>query len=552
MLSFRMRCGAIAVVSMAMLAAARTTAAQRVTGVVRDSATREPLNSVIVSLLANGDRVLGRGLTNNGGAFGIMVLPGTTALQLRRIGYRPVTVPVPSAPNSGAAPLELTMARLPTELPRVVSTPSRCPRSKFVDQANAAWEEARTGFLAAIVARNTLPARVRMYRYVRRGNALDRSVTRLDGETIGTFSASRSPAELARLGYAESKDGAVVFFGPVADALLDESFRETHCFDIAVTDGAHRGQLGIRFTPMPGRDSVIEVSGVVWMHRTPLALGSVEFHYEGLGRRASKTGGDIGFRSADNGAVVIDRWSVRLNEGIALRREPPPGGAVTPDLIVSGRINDLRFSEEGGELREAIWPDGTRIDRPLATVTGRVVDPDGKPLDRLRVMVPSTPYSTVTDATGHFRIDDVVRGSFRVAAFDTLWPAPRVPPQALMSEINITEFREYPLALRFPEKPAPIQCTHDPFGPTPTVVQVQVARGSVRAAAQLDLRMTPFGRGQSVNATVSTSGSGKATLCGFDFGTVVITATDKDQHHAMRALTLWTTALQYVPLTLPR
>ena len=108
------------------------------------------------------------------------------------------------------------------------------------------------------------------------------------------------------------------FFAPDADVLLDESFATSHCFRLAADDTSHRGQIGLAFTPAPGRgrDTLVDVAGVIWIDRATPALRSLEFLYTGLGHpRRLRAAGTSSFSrcrtefpSSNGGRCASSSW----------------------------------------------------------------------------------------------------------------------------------------------------------------------------------------------------------------------------------------------------
>ena len=80
-------------VLVAVVTLARAGGAQRVTGVVRDSASREPVASAVVRLFDATGRELERTITGRDGRYRLDALPAGRQLRVLRIGFRPRTIP---------------------------------------------------------------------------------------------------------------------------------------------------------------------------------------------------------------------------------------------------------------------------------------------------------------------------------------------------------------------------------------------------------------------------------------------------------------------------
>jgi uncharacterized protein YfaS (alpha-2-macroglobulin family) len=72
----------------AMLAATNPAAAQRLRGVIHDSATGEPVNGAVVSLTDTIGSILARVIAGTDGRFAVTRLPRSTALRVVRRGPR--------------------------------------------------------------------------------------------------------------------------------------------------------------------------------------------------------------------------------------------------------------------------------------------------------------------------------------------------------------------------------------------------------------------------------------------------------------------------------
>ena len=139
------------------------------------------------------------------------------------------------------------------------------------------------------------------------------------GTTTRPFVASASAVEFARVGYMAENSLGRTFFAPDADVLLDESFATSHCFRLAADDTSRRGQIGLAFTPAPGRgrDTLVDVAGVIWIDRATPALRSLEFLYTGL-RHPRRLGARAGtssfsrcrteFPSSNGGRCASSSW----------------------------------------------------------------------------------------------------------------------------------------------------------------------------------------------------------------------------------------------------
>jgi hypothetical protein len=423
----------LVVASIALVLSATPASGQRASGTVRDSATNAGLSGAVVLALSQSGASLARTLTNGTGHYSLALPASAVQLRVLRLGFRPGTYTLPT-PVPAVVSADIPMGRVTTLLTSmsVVNQPL-CPASDDSRSASALWEHARAALLASVVAREALPAKATTLTFERAILPEDSLVvfqkTRTaSGQTRRPFLTARTPADLAAGGYVHSTPAGRAYDVPDADVLLDESFALTHCFHVRQADGAHPGQLGLSFAPIAGRDSLVEVHGVLWFDPRQPALQSLEFGYTNLPEAAlgSGVGGTLHFRTMSNGVVVIDDWLVRLAalEQVAIpvrRAEFGAMGTVRPLATrdsVALRVVQLR--ETGGVLLHATWPDSLSWEATLGTFAGRLIDNKvGKPLSGVIVTLQGTADSVVTDSTGQFIIRPVLPGHYRAYVIDT-------------------------------------------------------------------------------------------------------------------------------------
>ncbi len=404
------------VAAVLVLAAARVRA-QEIRGTIRDDASGAPISGAVVAALSGRDSVVGRTLSTTDGAF---TLRADAAVRIRvvHIGYRPTS----ATASSGA--LEIAMTRLPAMLDtvRTVSN-AACPARADADRAAGLWSQAQAALLAAVVARDANPARVRAveYRRVMGGPGMSQIVAlavHLDTAVrTRVFSTKRPPSYFEQHGFVVHTDSGTILYAPDEDALLDDSFARTHCFHVE-HDRHRAGEIGLAFAPIPARDTVPDLTGTLWMDSARAGIVNVDFSYTALPASAGDprgAGGSVEFTTAANGIPLITAWTVR---------QPT---RPTPAQLLMHRVNTQMWMIgatqviDGGALEIATWADGTTEKGALSSISGTVVDPaTGKALAGIPVALVTAGRTTRTDSLGRWAFDALVPGPYALAVDDTL------------------------------------------------------------------------------------------------------------------------------------
>jgi hypothetical protein len=277
-----------------------------------------------------------------------------------------------------------------------------------------------------VVARTERQARVRNVLYqreidARSGKIVSQTMSRSSGVSSQPFIASRPAHEFARYGYMVEDAGGRTYFAPDADVLLDPTFMTAHCFRIEVDDRRHGREIGLAFIPAPGRDTIVDVAGVLWLDRSTLDLRTMEFHYTGLEPVVTpkQNGGFLAFRGMPNGVVFIERWSILMP---LLERRVARNADAQLDMPRHLRrdVSVSELHESGGELARATWPDA-QWQATLGSVKGRVVERGtGRPLKNVQVWLGGTYDAGISDSVGAFTFEELVPGPYTLKAADTV------------------------------------------------------------------------------------------------------------------------------------
>ena len=421
-------------VSLALVLATSAGAQQAVSGRVTDRTSGTPVAGVVVSALDASGAPVVRTVTDSASGYRIMLMPGITRLNFRRIGYSPTDVALTDSVNGR---IDVTLTRLPVQLPPVKSTIlAQCDADANQPDVLAHWEEARSGMLTSMVARESKAGYTSVLAYqmgFKGDDELPRTVERIElpPGVSHPFGTGAEPAMVEKTGYLVREGFSEVFVAPDDRILFDQAFSNSHCFTIETPPGARATDdtlVGIRFTTGKG-SRLVGVQGVVWLRRDPLDLVGVEYEYTNISRAMQRVhpGGSIRFRRMPNGITMISEWRIRGAFETSSRtttRVPfgRPANRGFPDRMIRGgtaRNTTATASELGAVIELMQWPDAPPYVAPLATVSGVLTDRYTKrPLANTRIRFYNTPFVTTTDSAGAFHFVDVLPGMYEMDAGD--------------------------------------------------------------------------------------------------------------------------------------
>ena len=395
----------------------------QIAGSVRDAATSEPVRGAVVVLLGPNRELLVRTITSSSGTFRI-IQEGAAIVRVMRIGYSPQERRLDGA-NS---PLVIELTPLGRSL-RVVSVNSSplCPARADQQEALALWSSATDAFSSMLVAsaEATTEGEVEQILYDRvvttGGQRIVRQSTRrVTSNNINPVRAGRTPRLLLDSGYVEHRTEASTYYAPDPQVLLDSSFAETHCLSVHRDEGAHPGEVGVRFTPASNRNRIPDIAGVLWMKRSPMALTSLDFEYRGVDQLLEQVGagGRLDFETLSNGMPIIREWMVR-SPRLEYFESGPPRGPMSG--MVGGRAaRRAEIHEGGGLITDGVLSEGTRVTAPLAALGGQVLTRTSRePVTEASVTLDSTDETTVTDAEGRFSLTRLLPGPYTLRAIDS-------------------------------------------------------------------------------------------------------------------------------------
>ncbi len=422
-------------------ASPRSALAQRVHGVLTDSVTHEAIAGAVVSISDSTGKFLARGIAGGDGRFDVPRFAGSKNVHVVRIGYRPLDATLLSNDDT----LDLRMREIASQLAVVRSSGTRvCPGDGGNTQALQLWEQARTGFLASVVSRDSKPPSLKLrYFRVERDPVLrrvvDDSVWMKDVVGDQPFVAARSASAFVSDGFMrEHAGGDREYFAPDETVLLDPAFAGSHCLRVTAADQAHPSQVGIGFDPLDAdQDTLVDIRGVLWLDAKTLDLRTLDFDFTNLEKVQGGTGGDVIFQSMPTGVPMIVRWTVHSPIIATDESDVSPQGVrhSLPPRPQRNRFRVLGYQFFGAETRRVTWADGATWAPRLASVTGIVADLRGHLVNRARVWMFGGGDTAVTDTNGVFRIArPLLGGLFTIVAADSVLAAGGVnqtPPKVV-------------------------------------------------------------------------------------------------------------------------
>ncbi|HEU4786877.1 MAG TPA: carboxypeptidase-like regulatory domain-containing protein [Gemmatimonadaceae bacterium] len=516
-------------------AALQPAAAQRVRGTVRDSASAQPIPGAVVWVADSAGGFLARAVGGPDGSFAVPRFAGSAALHVLRIGFHPAVIQIRDV--SPDSVLDVRLGSFVLALDAVASSRRRvCPGDKGTSDALDLWEQARAALMASVVARDANPPDLSLRSFTRTyepfRNQLQEQIVRskdLTGDR--SYVAARPAWAFAAEGYMrEDHGGERTYYAPDDAVLLDSSFAETHCLHVVPGERDHAEHVGIGFDPVSerGRDTLVDVRGVLWIDATRHELRSLEFQYTGLEQAARTSGGDIKFEVMPNGAPMITRWSIR---SAVLAAEVP----ITP-VIVQRRPRDRRdrtdvrvlsWREEGGAVATAKWPDGRSWRGALRTISGKLVGELGRPITDARVWLWNAPDTVTSDSTGTYAFSDVLPGVYLVYAADSALARVDLPQGRRIVDVRDNDHRDAAVLVVPRRYTVAARCKGQKLPPESGVVLGRVVdpSGEPIAEASIEVRWTPRpadnAARQRPDRSLTGDDDGRFAVCGVPLGATV-------------------------------
>jgi hypothetical protein len=401
--------------------------AQMVRGVVREGSSGTLVPGVVVSL----DRADSAAaplaqtavsvLSNERAEYAVRAAgPGRYFITAKRIGVRRfVSEPFELAAGETRV-LDVTVDALLYTLPEVVvNVHALCAaRRTSMQRLAALWDEARSALTATQISVRDSLFRTNVTRYVLSMDAaslkvLSESWVTIEGAVARPF-ASLSGDSLAQLGYWRELPGdSAVFYGPDAEVLLSDAFRQGHCFSVVEGNRTRRGLVGLAFEP-PANQLLPDVRGTFWLDARSFELRFIEFGYTRLpsGEFMGRVGGEVHFARVPSGAWIVRRWSLRMPQYARYSSGPRALPQVVADAFNAAPPSVARLMEEGAMVEA----EGLRDPGSTAEITGAVLDSVGRPFVGASVRLAGQRSSAPVDARGRFRLANLTPGTYSLIA----------------------------------------------------------------------------------------------------------------------------------------
>ena len=389
-----------------MICVPASASAQNVRGTIRDAETNRPLTGVFVTLGGNGRARIGA-LTDSLGRF--ILYPqvhGTYTLRAELIGHQTVTREV-AVSGETAKDVNIVLPVNAIRLSEIAVTRDRKCTNDPVRARLAAtvWEEARKALALAAWIDGEAGAQFRIRLATEgldlRGQSMTFPAWEFDSIQGRRSFQAASADSLLDYGFVHMTNKSAVYYGPDADLLVSPRFTAEHCFSIERSRD-RPGLIGLAFEPMSGRRTT-GISGALWLDEKSGVLRFINYEYVRLPVRVSPeyAAGRVSVRQLPNGAFIIDSYRI-----IMPVLEQNSSSRVIRTTGVRERTGQLLDVTLNGKLIELV---------PRYTVRGVAYDSVvGRPMAKVWLNLPGTPFSAVTDSTGAFILRGVPPGVYTV------------------------------------------------------------------------------------------------------------------------------------------
>jgi hypothetical protein len=544
---------AAALIAIVAAFAAAPLGAQRVRGTLTDSSTKEPIGGAVVTVFDSAGKYLARSIADGDGKFAVMRVVGSRKMRVIRIGYTPRDIPIVDADSIYNVRMQPVASRLAT----MSSTGKRiCPGENASADALELWEQARAGLLASVVAREAFPPRVRIRTSRKtlepiRRQILQDSVDLKDLVVERSFVAARPAWAFAENGYIrESAGGERDYYAPDEAVMLDATFAATHCLHVIQGNGPRFGETGIAFEPIidAARDTLVDVTGVLWLQRDSLRLKSLEFQYTNLEPAAKGSGGEIWFAIMPSGAAMVERWAIKTPV-LAFDEEANPTGVrrAVPPRVRRTNTRTIGYRETSGQIISATWPDGREWHGDSPRVTGIVSNLQGEPVPGAVVWLRDGRDTASTNADGIFHLPYQPPGIYTVLASDSVLAGEGIS-RTVAVRVQLFSAGDHALSLRLHPRSEvfPLLCPANSYkeGTGVLLAKLLMSDGTPAANARIEVEATQLiVVGDTIARPSIRKGEagedGRFVICGIDKSRRLIVRAFKGREAAGVALDNW-------------
>ena len=327
-----------------------------------------------------------------------------------------------------------------------------------------------------------------------------------------------------------------MFQAPDADVLFSDEFLNHHCFRLQnVRDSSRLGMVGLGFEPIGG-SHLPEIRGVMWLDEKSAELRYVEFRYvnHGLSVESDLLGGRVEFAKLSNGGWIVNRYWIRMPrlDVVQEKRYSTMGQITRGGSSVDSHAELVGLAEEGGEVLEAMAPDGTHLASSLgASIRGTVFDSTRNvPLIGAEVRLSGTSYSTLSGPGGEFQLEGLPDGIFSIEFSHRDFPAWGVLPGPASMKLDRGAVAVVDLAVPGHAGLFRLLCPGiktDTLGAAAGIVRDSLTGKPVRDAVvqvswrSYDMVTSAFVSGKKLGMEVGSDSTGYFRACGVPVGTPI-------------------------------
>ena len=351
-----LNCRAILLVVATVMAAAPVGAQARaavVTGEIVAPENSRPLEGVMMTLLDSADARRSAGFSSGGQFTLVAPAPGTYRVRAEIVGRATVTSdPFVLAKGDSTHQRITGGVRLAVLSTVKIIERSPCTTARMQEGAETIrlWEETSKALRAASFAEESQMMTFQVLVWYREQETRNRISYMSNFDTLKVTKtrpfANRTPAQLAKDGYAKVSRREIIYYAPDHTSLLSNEFLTQHCFWTAPYEASEGTSLiGLAFEPVIGR-KLPEVRGTFWIDSTSGELQRLDYFYTGVPTAdvIPDGGGQLEFQHLPTGAWIVSRWYIRM----------PVMGTIPKTKTEPERSVAAMITEAGGRVLEIV------------------------------------------------------------------------------------------------------------------------------------------------------------------------------------------------------